>query len=81
MFKIRDLSKEGRGSNFRTYVCEFTLRPMRNVWLDEEKDRRYELVGRTVKVLYENGWFSGKVKYFNEKYVVTAFSIQMGQLT
>ena len=42
---------------------------MRNVWLDDEKDRRYddELVGRTVKVLYENGWFSGKVKYFNEK--------------
>ena len=54
---------------------------MRNVWLDDEKDRRYVLVGRTVKVLYENGWFSGKVKYFNEKYVVTAFSIQMGQLT
>ena len=42
---------------------------MRNVWLDDEKDRRYddELVERTVKVLYENGWFSGKVKYFNEK--------------
>ena len=42
---------------------------MRNVWLDDEKDRRYddELVERTVKVLYENGWFSGKVKYFKEK--------------
>ena len=42
---------------------------MRNVWLDDEKDWRYndELVGRTVKVLYENWWFSGKVKYFNEK--------------
>ena len=41
---------------------------MRNVWLGEEKDRQYddELVGRTGKVLYENGWFSGKVKYFNE---------------
>ena len=32
---------------------------MRNVWLDDEKYRRYD--GRTVKVLFKNG------KYFNEK--------------
>ena len=56
---------------------------MRNVWLDDEKRRRYddELVGRTVKVLYENGWFSGEVKCSTKKYVVTVFSIKMSQLT
>ena len=37
--------------------------------IDDEKDRRYEdeLVGRTVKVLYEDGWFLGEIKYFNDK--------------
>ena len=37
--------------------------------IDDEKDRRYEdeLVGRTVKVLYENGWFLGEIKYFIDK--------------
>ena len=36
--------------------------------VDNEKDRRYddELVGRNLKALYENGWFDGKIKYFNE---------------
>ena len=24
-----------------------------------------ELVGRKIKALYENGWFIGKIKYFN----------------
>ena len=37
--------------------------------VDNEKDRRYddELVGKNLKPLYENGWFDGKIKYFNEK--------------
>lgn len=37
--------------------------------IDDAKDRCYndELVGRSVKALYENGWFTGKIKYFNQK--------------
>ena len=38
--------------------------------LDDEIDRRFddELIGRKVKVLYENGWFIGEIVYFNEKF-------------
>ena len=32
---------------------------------DREKDD--ELVGRQIKALYENGWFTGKIKYSNKK--------------
>ena len=42
---------------------------------DNECDRCYddELVGRQVKGLYENGWFVGKIAYFNDnlsKYMI-----------
>ena len=37
--------------------------------IDDEKDRTFddELVGRSVKSLYGNGWFTGKNKYFNQE--------------
>ena len=44
-------------------------------WMDKECDRSYddEYIGREVRTLYENGWFTGEIIYFNmvlEKYLV-----------
>ena len=36
---------------------------------DKEEDRRqdHKLKGKKVEVLYENGWFTGKILYYNEQ--------------
>ena len=36
---------------------------------DHEYDRdfKHELVGRKIKAIYSNGWFNGKVTWFNQK--------------
>ena len=33
----------------------------------ENHRSEHELCGRKVKGLYKNGWFTGKIQYFNEK--------------
>ncbi|EDO41481.1 predicted protein [Nematostella vectensis] len=33
----------------------------------EDRDEKDELVGREVIALYENGWFTGKIEYYNKK--------------
>ena len=40
---------------------------MINPLIDLEKDRTYDMyTGRKIKALYENGWFTGTIKYYNK---------------
>ena len=34
--------------------------------IDREKDHIDSFVGRKIKALYENGWFVGKINYYNK---------------
>ncbi len=42
---------------------------------DREENRKFdhELVGRTIKGCYENGWFTGVIQYFND--VLSEFKV------
>ena len=52
--------------------------------IDREEDRIVDsFVGRKIKALYENGWFVGKINYYNkllEKYYVFTMFLQFNTL-